>query len=102
MTSLSARKAAVIIVLAAGFLIASTQLQLAQQPGQQPGPGLRRQPVNAGDVELSILAFSSAVTFSQTRAKNFHMRCLFPPRSARIRKTRSSLRFMGWAAIKTP
>jgi len=39
MTSLSARKAAVITTLAAGFLIVSTQLQLAQQPGQQPGPG---------------------------------------------------------------
>jgi predicted peptidase len=39
MTSLSARKAAVITVLAAGFLIVSTQLQLAQQPGQQPAPG---------------------------------------------------------------
>ena len=39
MTSLSARKAAVITALAAGFLIASTQVQLAQQPGQQPGPG---------------------------------------------------------------
>jgi predicted peptidase len=39
MTSLSARKAAVITALAAGFLIASTQLQLAQQPGQQPGAG---------------------------------------------------------------
>jgi predicted peptidase len=39
MTSLSARKAAVITVLAAGFLIVSTQLQLAQQPGQQSGPG---------------------------------------------------------------
>jgi len=39
MTSLSARKAAVITALAAGFLIVSTQLQLAQQPGQQPGPG---------------------------------------------------------------
>src|SRR6478609_11883036 len=39
MSSLSARKAAVFTALAAGFLIASTQLQLAQQPGQQPGPG---------------------------------------------------------------
>jgi poly(3-hydroxybutyrate) depolymerase len=39
MSSPSARKAAVITALAAGFLIASTQLQLAQQPGQQPGPG---------------------------------------------------------------
>jgi predicted peptidase len=39
MASLSARKAAVITALAAGFLIVSTQLQLAQQPGQQPGPG---------------------------------------------------------------
>jgi predicted peptidase len=29
----------VITALAAGFLIVSTQLQLAQQPGQQPGPG---------------------------------------------------------------
>jgi poly(3-hydroxybutyrate) depolymerase len=39
MTSLSARKAAVITALAAGLLIASTQLQLAQQPSQQPGAG---------------------------------------------------------------
>jgi len=39
MNSLSARKAAVITALAAGFLIVSTQLQLAQQPAQQPGPG---------------------------------------------------------------
>jgi hypothetical protein len=39
MTSLSARKAAVITSLAAGLLIASTQLQLAQQPSQQPGAG---------------------------------------------------------------
>src|SRR5437867_2021199 len=39
MTSLSARKAGVITALAAGFLIASLQVQLAQQPGQQPGPG---------------------------------------------------------------
>src|SRR6476646_5616044 len=39
MSSLSARKAAVFTALAAGFLIASTQLQIAQQPGQQPGPG---------------------------------------------------------------
>jgi predicted peptidase len=39
MTSLSARKAAVITAVAAGFLIVSTQLQLAQQPVQQPGPG---------------------------------------------------------------
>jgi poly(3-hydroxybutyrate) depolymerase len=39
MSSLSARKAAAITALAAGVLIASTQLQLAQQPGQQPGPG---------------------------------------------------------------
>ena len=37
MTSLSARKAAVITAVAAGFLIVSTQVQLAQQPGQQPG-----------------------------------------------------------------
>ena len=39
MSSLSARKAGVITALAAGFLIASTQIQLAQQPAQQPGPG---------------------------------------------------------------
>jgi len=39
MTSLSARKAAVITTLAAGLLIASTQVQIAQQPPQQPGPG---------------------------------------------------------------
>jgi poly(3-hydroxybutyrate) depolymerase len=39
MTSLSARKAAVLAALAAGVLIASTEIQLAQQPGQQPGPG---------------------------------------------------------------
>jgi len=39
MTSLSARKAAMITALAAGFLIASTQVQIAQQPTQQPGPG---------------------------------------------------------------
>src|SRR5690348_10069747 len=38
MTSLSARKAAMITALAAGFLIASTQVQIAQQPTQQPGP----------------------------------------------------------------
>src|SRR5438552_4617840 len=39
MTSLSARKAGVITALAAGFLIASLQVHLAQQPGQQPQPG---------------------------------------------------------------
>jgi len=39
MTSLSARKAAVITALAAGFLLASTQVQIAQQPTQQLGPG---------------------------------------------------------------
>jgi len=39
MTSLSVRKAAVLATLAAGFLIVSTHVQLAQQPGQQPGPG---------------------------------------------------------------
>jgi poly(3-hydroxybutyrate) depolymerase len=38
MTSLSLRKAGVITALAAGFLIASIQVQLAQQPAQ-PGPG---------------------------------------------------------------
>jgi poly(3-hydroxybutyrate) depolymerase len=37
MTSLSARKA--FAALAAGFLIASTQVHVAQQPVQQPGPG---------------------------------------------------------------
>ena len=39
MTSLSAKRAAVITVLAAGLLIVSTQVHLAQQFGQQPGPG---------------------------------------------------------------
>ena len=39
MTSLSVRKAAVITALASGFLLASTQIQFAQQPGQQPGAG---------------------------------------------------------------
>jgi predicted peptidase len=39
MSSLYARKAAVLTTLAAGFLIVSTELQLAQQPAQQPGPG---------------------------------------------------------------
>src|SRR4030095_5705372 len=39
MTSLYARKAAVITALAAGFLIASAQVQIAQQPTQQSGPG---------------------------------------------------------------
>jgi predicted peptidase len=39
MTSLSARKAAVITVLAAGLLILSIQVHLAQQLGQQPVPG---------------------------------------------------------------
>lgn len=39
MTSRSARKAAVITALAAGFLIVSTQVHFAQQPAQQPGPG---------------------------------------------------------------
>ena len=38
MTALSVRKAAV-ITLAAGLLIASSLVQLAQQPGQQPEPG---------------------------------------------------------------
>jgi predicted peptidase len=37
--SLSARKAAVITTLAAGLLIATTQVQIAQQPAQQPGAG---------------------------------------------------------------
>lgn len=39
MTSLSARKAGLITVLMAGSLLALTQIQLAQQPGQQPTPG---------------------------------------------------------------
>ena len=39
MSSLCARKAAVITALAAGFLIAPTQVQFAKQPGQQPGAG---------------------------------------------------------------
>ena len=39
MTLPSARKAGVITALAAGFLISSLQIQLAQQPAQQPGPG---------------------------------------------------------------
>jgi len=39
MNSLSAKKAALIAALAAGFLISSTQVHFAQQPGQQPGPG---------------------------------------------------------------
>lgn len=39
MTSLSARKTAVLTALAAGFLIVSTHVQLGQQPGQQPAPG---------------------------------------------------------------
>jgi hypothetical protein len=38
---------------------------------------LRRQLVNPVDAErLSILAFSSALTFSQTRTNNFPMPCL--------------------------
>src|SRR4051812_6674551 len=37
MTSLSTRKTALITALVAGFLFA--QVQLAQQPGQQPAPG---------------------------------------------------------------
>ena len=42
---------------------------------------LPRQPVNAVDAErLSILAFNSALTFSQTRTNNFPMPCLFPRR----------------------
>jgi predicted esterase len=39
MTSLSARKAALITALMAGSLIVSTQIQLGQQPGQQPAAG---------------------------------------------------------------
>jgi poly(3-hydroxybutyrate) depolymerase len=39
MTSLSTRKAALITALMAVSLLASTQVQLAQQPGQQPAPG---------------------------------------------------------------
>jgi predicted peptidase len=39
MTSLPARKAAVLVALAAGVLIASTEIQLAQQPGQRGGRG---------------------------------------------------------------
>jgi predicted peptidase len=39
MTSRSARKAAVLAALAAGVLIASAEIQLAQQPSQQTGPG---------------------------------------------------------------
>src|ERR1051326_1006053 len=39
MTSLSARKAAWIVALMTGSLIATTQIQLAQQPGQQPAAG---------------------------------------------------------------
>src|SRR5262245_956374 len=39
MTSLSARKVALITALMTGSLIVSTQVQLAQQPSQQPGAG---------------------------------------------------------------
>jgi len=39
MTSLSPRKAALITALLAGSLIAATQVQLAQQPGQQAAAG---------------------------------------------------------------
>jgi predicted peptidase len=39
MTSLSARKAAVLAALVAGVLIASTEIQLAQQPSQRSGRG---------------------------------------------------------------
>ena len=48
MTSLSARKAAVLATLAAGFLIVSTHVQLAQQPGQQPGTGAAAAPGQRG------------------------------------------------------
>jgi poly(3-hydroxybutyrate) depolymerase len=48
MISLSARKAAVLTALAAGFLIVSTHVQLAQQPGQQPAPGAAAAPGQRG------------------------------------------------------
>jgi predicted esterase len=39
MTSPSVKKSALLVGLTAGFLFASTHVQLGQQPGQQPGPG---------------------------------------------------------------
>jgi predicted peptidase len=48
MSLLSARKAAVLAALAAGFLIVSTHVQLAQQPGQQPAPGAAAAPGQRG------------------------------------------------------
>jgi predicted peptidase len=48
MSSLSARKAAVLTALAAGFLIVSIHVQLAQQPGQQPAPGAAAAPGQRG------------------------------------------------------
>src|SRR5512138_2690636 len=57
MTSLSARKAAVITALAAGFLIVSTHVHLAQQPAQQPGtgaPAAAAQPGGRGAVDPRV------------------------------------------------
>jgi predicted peptidase len=48
MTSLSARRATLITALMAGSLIASTQVQLAQQPSQQPAPGAAAAPAQRG------------------------------------------------------
>ena len=39
MTSPSAKKSALVVALATGLLFVSTQIQLGQQPSQQPGPG---------------------------------------------------------------
>jgi hypothetical protein len=49
-------------------------------PANNRDLALRRQLVNPVDAEQSILAFSSALTVSQTRAKNFPMRFSFPRR----------------------
>jgi hypothetical protein len=38
MSSRLVRKSALVVALTSGFLFASTQIQFAQQPGQQPGP----------------------------------------------------------------
>ena len=48
MTSHSTRRAALIAALASGVLFASTQIQFAQQPGQQPAPGAAAAPAQRG------------------------------------------------------
>ena len=48
MSSPSVKKSALIVALVSGFLFASTQVQLGQQAGQQPGPAATTAPAQRG------------------------------------------------------